>query len=107
MIRPISPLPTKPLSLSANGQIEFIVPIGDGWSKPQESDRIDGYTVIEGARIEPAEFDNTDSVSVKIISLATGGTIKIHYGSYAFAANTAGGAKAPEQSDRKSLHHQD
>ena len=80
-----------------DGLLEFIVPVADGWSKPQESDRTDGYTAIVGPNIEPAEFDNTDSVSVKIIALATGGEIKIHYGSYAFAANTAGGAKAPEQ----------
>ena len=31
-----------------DGQLEFIVPVADGWSKPQESDRIDGYTAIEG-----------------------------------------------------------
>ena len=81
-----------------NGQIQFIAPTGDGWSEPQESDRIAGYTRIEsGGDIDPSVFNEDGSVTADIIDLPTGGTITIHYGSYAFASDTSGGATVPER----------
>ena len=82
----------------ADGQIQFIVPTSEGWSKPQESDRIEGYTRIEsGGDVEPAVFNEDGSVTADIVELPTGGTITIHYGSYAFASDTTGGAMVPDR----------
>ena len=69
----------------ANGQLEFIVPVGDGWSEPaRERSELTATPVIEGANIEPAEFDVDDDGFRKRKDyplLQLDDTIAIHYGS--------------------------
>ena len=81
-----------------NGQIQFIAPTGEGWSKPQESDKIDGYTRIDASGdVEPPVYNADGSVTADIVDLPTGATITIHYGSFAFASDTTGGAQVPDR----------